>query len=151
MIFDEAYMKFWEKFGESRTMVLSTSLHDIVTSRTISIVACEEKLYFQTDKTFRKCDQLEENPHVALCIDNIQIEGECSSIGRPSEHPDFCKAYERCFPSSYRRYSYLQNERLFCVIPTFIERWIYIDGVPYIEKFEITQKKHTLILYEEFK
>ncbi len=149
MTFDEAYLKFWEEFGESRTMVLSTSLHDIVTSRTMSIVACEEKLYFQTDKTFRKCDQLKENPHVALCIDQIQIEGECSKIGRPSDHSDFCRAYERCFPGSYRRYSHLQNERLFCVIPALIERWLYIDGKPCIETFDIAHREYVCIPYRE--
>lgn len=90
MTFEEAYLQFWHEFGESRVMVLSTSFQDAVTSRTMSIVALEEKLYFQTDKTFRKYEQLKANPNVALCIDNIQMEGQCCEVGKPLEHPGFC-------------------------------------------------------------
>lgn len=48
----------------------------------------EEKLYFQTDNTFKKYNQLKGNNKVALCIDNIQIEGECTELGHPLENID---------------------------------------------------------------
>lgn len=123
MLFDEAYRRFWMDLGESRTRALSTSLHDLVTSRMMSIVVLEGRLFFQTDRTFRKYEQIKGNAHVALCADNFQIEGECKEVGRPVENPDFCRAYEKYFHSSFQRYSGLENERLFAVTPTFIERW----------------------------
>lgn len=147
MIFEDAYIKFWQGIGESKKMVLSTSLDDIVTSRTMSIVILNEKFYFQTDRTFRKYGQLMGNPNVALCADNIQIEGYCSELGIPSENAEFSNAYKKYFPNSYNRYSSLENERLFAVTPTFIERWLYIDNHPYMETFDIINQKYDLVQY----
>ena len=141
-MFEEEYLKFWKEFGKSKKMVLSTAVNNIVTSRTMSIINLDSKLYFQTDYTFRKYNQLKSNPHVALCIDNIQIEGLCNEIGNPIENEDFCNAYKDCFTSSYNRYTLLKNERLFAVTPTFIERWVYIDDAPYMQIFDIKNRKY---------
>ena len=128
-------------------MVLSTSLNDIVTSRTMSIIVLDEKIYFQTDKTLRKYRQLKGNSNVSLCIDNIQIEGYCEEVGRPLENIEFSNAFKKHFLSSYTRYTSLQNERLFEVIPTRIERWLYIDNAPYIEIFDVANKRYSLNQY----
>ena len=80
MEFTKAYENFYKELGESKKMVLSTSLNDVVTSRMMSVVVIDKKIYFQTDKTFRKYNQLKENPRVSLCIDNIQIEGYCKQV-----------------------------------------------------------------------
>lgn len=141
-MFEEEYLKFWQEFGKSKKMVLSTALNDIVTSRTMSMIHLNCNLYFQTDCTLRKYNQLKSNPHVALCIDNIQIEGLCNEIGNPIEHEDFCNAYKECFASSFNRYTLLKNERLFVVIPTMIERWVYIDGIPYLQLFDVKNRKY---------
>ena len=37
--------------------------------------------------------------------------------------------------------SHLENERLFMVEPTFIQRWNYIEGKPIIEQIYIHQKE----------
>lgn len=146
-MFEEEYLKFWREFGKSKKMVLSTALNDIVTSRTMSVIHLDGKLYFQTDNTLRKYKQLKGNPHVALCIDNIQIEGLCEEIGSPVENEDFCNAYRDCFTSSFNRYTSLKNERLFVVLPTFIERWIYMDGVPYMQIFDVENRKYMFKQY----
>lgn len=147
MEFQEAYLKFYATLGESKKMVLSTSLNDVVTSRMMSVVILNEKLLFQTDKTSRKYRQLKRNPNVSLCSDNIQIDGHCKEIGPPLENIEFIDAYKKHFPSSYTRYTLLKNESLFEVAPTFIERWIYIDGTPYIEVFDIVNKQYHLSQY----
>lgn len=146
-MFEEEYIKFWQEFGKSKKMVLSTAFNDIVTSRTMSIINLNGKLYFQTDNTFRKYDQLKRNLHVALCIDNIQIEGLCNEIGTPIQNEDFCNAYRDCFPSSFNRYSLLKNERLFAVTPTFIERWVYIGDTPYMQIFDIKNREYIFKQY----
>lgn len=51
MDFKEAYAQFLREFGAGRPMVVSTSLHDRVTSRMLSVVLMDGKFYFQTDKT----------------------------------------------------------------------------------------------------
>lgn len=134
--FKKSISTFFEQLGEYKLMVLSTSLNNNVSSRMMSIVVLNGKFYFQTDKTLRKYEQLLGNKNVALCIDNIQIEGTCREIGTPSESPVFCELFETYYKSSYDNYSLLQDERLFEVTPVFIERWIYEDGKPFIETFD---------------
>lgn len=148
MLFCEAYSKFWEELGTNRIMVLSTSLNDIVTSRPMSILILDGELYFQTDRTFRKYAQLMGNPSVALSAANIQIEGQCKEIGVPRDNLNFWNAYKEHFTNSFHRYSSLENERLFVVTPTFIERWTYIDNIPYMETFDIPNHKYILKQYK---
>ena len=69
-------------------------------------------------------------------------------MGRPVENPDFCRAYEKYFHSSFQRYSGLENERLFAVTPTFIERWRYVDGIPYMEMFEVEKRNYIWKKYD---
>lgn len=147
MDFQEAYSKFYREFGESKKMVLSTSLNDIVTSRMMSMIVLHEKFYFQTDQNFRKYGQLKGNPNVSLCIDNVQIEGLCEEIGRPLDNTEFSDAYKKYFVSSYNRYTSLDNERLFVIAPTFIRRWLYIENILYIETFDVRNRNYELTQY----
>ena len=146
-IFSEKYDAFLKEFDKGKTMVLSSSENDKVTSRMMSIVCIDGQFYFQTDKTFRKYHQLISNPYVALCIDNIQVEGICEEIGRPIDNPSFCEKFKACFESSYKAYSELENERVFVVRPLFIERWVYKDGKAYMENFYVENQKYELNQY----
>lgn len=142
-----AYQSFLSDFGKGRKMVLSTSVNDKVSSRMMSVVLIDGLFYFQTDVMLRKYRQLSYNSNVALCIDNLQIEGVCKEIGKPLSNADFCNRFQECFKGSYDAYSSLENERLFVINPTYIERWIYIDSVPYIEIFDIKANSHEIKRY----
>ena len=74
-------------------MVLSTSENDIVSSRMMSVILMDGTFYFQTDCTFRKYRQISSNRNVALCIDNIQIEGICEELGHRPDNEDFCRQF----------------------------------------------------------
>ena len=146
--FSEKYSDLMDQFGISKKMVLSTAENNIVSSRMMSVIQINGKLYFQTDKTFRKYRQIVQNPNVSLCIDNIQIEGRCKEIGRPLENNEFLQKFQRCFPDSYKRYSLLEKEVLFEVTPTYIERWVYIDSVPFIEIYDVSNEEYRLDEYK---
>ncbi|MBQ6250617.1 MAG: pyridoxamine 5'-phosphate oxidase family protein [Ruminococcus sp.] len=145
--FTEKLSTFLSDFGNGRTMVLSTSENDRVSSRMMSVVRIGDCFYFQTDTELRKYRQLSVNRNAALCIDNIQIEGICEETGRPVECPDFCEAFQSCFKGSYDAYSGLENERLFVLRPVYIQRWVYSDGVPCIESFDIPARKYSFREY----
>ena len=136
-LFDETYGEFLKAFGKGKPMVLSTCEGSRVTSRMMSVVQLDGAFCFQTARTFRKYAQLKANPRAALCIDNIQIEGICEELGHPSQCPAFSEAYRACFAGSFERYSHLDNERVFALRPTFIERWEYRDGEPFVETFDV--------------
>lgn len=146
--FDFALKRFYEDFGTSRHMVLSTALSNKPSSRMMSIVRIGDVFYFQTDMNFRKYACLIENPYCSLCIDNMQMEGLCMEKGHPFDNPDFMSVYEKSFPSSFSRYSSLKCERVFSFIPSFLELYSYLDGKPYIEVFCIKKKLYRKIPYD---
>ena len=88
------------------------------------------------------------NQNVSLCSENIQITGICTEIGHPMDNTVFCDIYKACFSSSFSKYSALENERLFVIEPTHIERWIYMDSVPFIETFDIKKQEYILTKYK---
>ncbi len=141
------FESFLREFGNGRKMVLSTSADNVVSSRMMSVIQMDGVFYFQTDMTFRKYTQLLRNPHVALCIDNIQIEGQCREIGHPLQNAGFCALFEACFKSSYDAYTALQNERLFSVTPRSVERWTYISDVPHMEFFDMAARTYRITPY----
>lgn len=138
---------FLTDFGKGRKMVLSTCENNVVSSRMMSVVLIDGAFYFQTDVTFKKYRQLSNNPNAALCIDNIQLEGICEEIGQPLQNARFCECFRECFKGSYDAYTSLKNERLFTFKPTYIERWIYKDGVPHIETFDINARSYNISEY----
>ena len=147
MGFAERYGKLWAELGESRVMVLATAEGEAVSARSVSVVVQEGRLLFQTDLSSRKYAQLKKNPRAALCRDNIQIEGECREAGRPKENPAFCELFRQHFPGAFARYTLLERERLFCLTPAFIQRWLYIDGAPFVETFDVVKGEHALTPY----
>ena len=146
--FSKKLSDFLDEFGKGRKLFLSTADNNKVTSRMMSIVQINGSFYFQTDKTFRKYQQINNNPFVALCIDNMQIEGVCKEIGHPIENEAFCSIYKEYFSSSYKMYTSLDNERLFIITPTYVERWIYKEGVPFLEIFDIEKENYKLEQYK---
>ena len=77
------YNNIFQQIGDHAKIVLATSHQDRVTARKMSFLIMNGIFYFQTDKTFRKYQDIQDNENVALCLDNIQIEGICKEIGHP--------------------------------------------------------------------
>jgi len=138
----------FEQIGECNKMVLSTSLHDKVTSRMMSVIITNKLFYFQTDKNSRKYEQLQRNHNASLCMDNIQIEGICIEIGHPLDNKVFSELYKEHFKGSYDRYSSLQNERLFELKPLHIQKWIYGDSEPYVETYDFDKNLYEKLPYK---
>ena len=140
--------EIFSNFGYSKNMVLSTSYQDKVTSRMMSVIIFDGEFYFQTDKNFRKYNQIKNNPNVSLCCDNISVEGICTELGKPLDNNRFIKLYEKYYNYSYQQYSSLQNERLFKVTPLYIQIWIYENAKPYIEIIDFKSNEYRKTLYE---
>lgn len=102
----------------------------------VSVVLINNYFYFQTDRKLKKYNQIHINKNVALCIDNISIEGICSEVGLPIDNDEFCKLYKEFYPNAYEKYSKLDDEVLFVVQPTLIQKWIYDNNKPFIETWD---------------
>lgn len=92
---------FYNCFGDHKSMVLSTEQNSIIHSRMMSVICFNGKFYFQTDKSFRKCKDIEFNSNVALCTDNIQIEGIARQIGSQKDNIEFCRCFEKASPKAF--------------------------------------------------
>lgn len=106
-------------------MALASSVNDHVMVRNVSCLFYDGKVWFKTDKNFRKTQQLYENPRVALCWSGVQIEGSAENRGLVVEEPGrrFEALYKKHLWGSYNKYSHEDTEILIAVTPKFVEIW----------------------------
>ena len=150
LTFDQAVELMFEKLGDWKIMALASSVNDYVMVRNVSCLFYDHKIWFKTDKNFRKTQQLYQNPHVALCWSGVQVEGLAANKGLVIDEPDrrFEKLYKEFLWGSYNKYSHEDSEIIIEVTPKFVEVWdtsednyayqIFID----FEKQEVTVKQY---------
>ena len=125
LTFEQAVEIMFEKLGDWKIMALASSVNDYVMVRNVSCLFYDRKVYFKTDKNFRKTQQLYQNPQVALCWSGVQIEGIAENKGLVVEEPDrrFEKLYKQHLWGSYNKYSHEDTEIIIEVTPKFVEIW----------------------------
>lgn len=130
LTFEEAVEIMFRQLGDWKIMALATSVNDHVTDRNVSCLFYDNKIYFKTDKNFRKTKQLFENPQVALCWSGIQVEGLAENKGLVADEPGkrFEKGYKEILWNSYNAYSHVDTEILIQVTPKHVEVWDTSDG-----------------------
>ena len=86
--------------GDNRHMVLATSLHDCVTARTIDYVSSGLDIIFLSWDHHVKIAQIKGNAKVALCRDNVQVEGVAEILGNPfdDENREYAELYREKLP-----------------------------------------------------
>lgn len=114
-----------EKLGDWKIMALATSVDDYPMVRNVSCLFYHDKIYFKTDKNFRKTRQLYENPRVAMCWNGVQVEGIADIKGLVVEEEGriFEQLYKKFLWQSYNAYSHEDTEILVEVTPKFVEIW----------------------------
>lgn len=142
--------ELFNTLGPKQIMVLATSANNKVKARSMSFIILGQKLLFQTDKNFCKYEQITSNPNVAICFQNIQIEGTCKEIGHPlsEDNSQFASSYKDNFKGSYDNYSHLPNETVFEVTPHFITVWSYDNGLPYREFYDFLRERYWMEYYD---
>ena len=110
LTFEQAVQLMFAKLGDWKIMALASSVNDYVMVRNVSCLFYDGKIWFKTDKNFRKTQQLYENPRVALCWSGVQVEGIAENKGLVIEEPDrrFEKLYD--FSPSSPVNSFLKRE-----------------------------------------
>ena len=88
LTFEQAVEIMFDKLGDSKIMALASSVNDYVMVRNVSCLFYDNKIWFKTDKNFRKTQQLYQNPQVALCWSGVQIEGIAENKGLVVDEPD---------------------------------------------------------------
>ena len=125
LTFQQAVELMFDKLGASKIMALASSVDDYVMVRNVSCLFYDNKVWFKTDKHFRKTQQLYQNPRVALCWSGVQIEGRAANKGLVVEEPGrrFEELYKKHLWGSYNKYSHEDTEIIIEVTPKFVEIW----------------------------
>lgn len=141
--YQEAVDRMFELLGDSKIMALASSLNDYVMVRNVSCLFYDEKIYFKTDKNFRKTKQLLENPHVAVCFSGVQVEGIAVNKGLVADEPGqrFAKGYKKYLWQSYNKYSHEDTEILIEISPKYVEIWDTSDDGYAFQLFIDFEKK----------
>ena len=123
--FREAVELMFQKLGDSTVMALASAVDNHVMVRNVSCLFYDGKIWFKTDKNFRKTQQLYANPRVALCWSGVQVEGIAQNMGLVVEEPGrkFETLYRQHLWGSYNRYSHEDTEILIAISPKFVEIW----------------------------
>jgi general stress protein 26 len=141
---------FWNKVEKKKIAVLSTAAGNRVTSRAMSFIRLGDDLYFQTDERFMKIRQIRKNRHVAVCLDNIQIEAEAELRGHSSlpGNRDFVEKYKREHPGSYKAYTNGKHQVVVRLILKLIIIWRYVGGSPQRQFIRPEQKSAEIKIYD---
>lgn len=125
MEFLEAKEIYDKKLGDFKIMALASCVDNYPMVRNVSCVFYNDKIYFKTDKNFRKTQQLYKNPRVAMCFNGVQVEGIAENKGLVVEEEGrvFEQKYKEFLWQSYNAYSHVDTEVLIEVTPKFVEIW----------------------------
>lgn len=123
--FEQAKKIMFDKLGDYKIMALASCVDNYPMVRNVSCIFYNEKIYFKTDKNFRKTQQLFKNDQVALCFNGVQVEGKAVNKGLVVDEPErvFEKKYQEYLWQSYNAYSHVDTEILIEVEPKFVEIW----------------------------
>jgi general stress protein 26 len=129
--FLEARKALLAQFDKNGNVVLSTSLNDVVTSRTVTVIPFNNALYFTSIKRpgAMKLAQIEKNPNVAICVGTIQITGVASILGLASEkeNAEVMEIYKEKLPDSYERFAVIPSCTVIKVELTTSKNWKVVD------------------------
>ncbi|TGY64894.1 pyridoxamine 5'-phosphate oxidase family protein [Dubosiella muris] len=125
MDFLEAKKIMDAKLGDWKIMALASSVDDYPMVRNVSCLFYKDRIYFKTDRNFRKTQQLYANPRVAMCWNGVQVEGIARVAGLVVDEPGrtFETLYKKYLWQSYNAYSHVDTEILVEVEPKFVEIW----------------------------
>ncbi len=121
----EAKKIMQEKLGDWKIMALASCVDNYPMVRNVSCLFYNDKIYFKTDKNFRKTQQLFQNNRVAMCFNGVQVEGTAVNKGLVVDEEGliFEKKYKEFLWQSYNAYSHTDTEILIEVTPDFVEIW----------------------------
>ena len=140
------------KFLESHhVIVLATSCDNRVTARTVTYATKGLEIYFMSWDHHKKILQIKENPKVALCKDNISIEGVAEILGNPLDerNNEYAEIYKEKLPRDFTGFANLPGMVMVKVTPTLIVSWVRRHNRFFLEYLDLKNKRAYLMKPEE--
>lgn len=144
------------QFLESKhVVVVATSLDDRVTARTVTFAMDGLDILFMSWGHHTKCVQIRGNPRVAVCRDNVQIEGVAEILGSPLDEKNqrYAEIYREKLPRDFEAFARVPGMVLVKVHPTqvvtFFPRRQSKYGYVYLEHLDLASQMVAIIRPEE--
>ncbi len=153
----KTHLKFEEAKGEkirfleqNQNMVLATSVNNRVTARTVSYASEGLTVIFFTFSTLKKLAQIKANQKVALCIDNVSIEGTAKIVGSPLKEKNqrLVEIYKKKLPGTFERwFARIPKSLVFVTVkPTLMVSWVTRGNESLLEYLDLKGKKAYLTI-----
>lgn len=147
--FDEVKGEKVRFLEQNKHIVLATSLENRVTTRTVRYASEGLTIIFFTLMHSKKVAQIKANPKVALCLNNVNIEGMAKIVSQQEkEGKRLAEIIKKKFPS-YLEWWLARTPKLVVfvkVIPTLIVSWVTRDDEPFMEYLDLQSKKAFLTI-----
>ena len=147
--FDKVKQEKIKFLAQNKYIVLATSLENRVTARTVRYVSEGLNIIIFTLAHSKKVVQIKANQKVALCLNNVSIEGTAELIGRRKKEG---KRLEGIIKKQFPGYLEWWLNRcpelaIFVkVVPNRIVSWIASDEKPLVEYLDLQKKKAFLAI-----
>ena len=146
--FDEVKEEKVRFLEQHKYVVVATSLENRVTARTVRYASEGLNIIFFTLKHSKKVAQIKANPKVALCVDNVSIEGIAEIVTqRKEEGKRLAEVIKKKFPG-YLEWWLARAPQLVVfvkVTPILIATWITGDK-PFIEYLDLQNQNACLTI-----
>ena len=116
--FDTVSQERLKALENAKEMVLSTCSGSHVTSRVVSTACRGTTIIFLSWGHHTKCAQISENPNVAVCCNNMQLEGTAAVKGSPldAQNSELMELYKEKQPELYRVFPNFKGMQLIEVV-----------------------------------
>lgn len=118
--------------SKAASVALATSLEGRTTVRMMTGVVLDGAVWVQTDRRFLKCMQIAGNPRVAICCDDLQMEGVAHDMGHPNDNPAYLQAFADAYPHFAMSFLAKETQIAYKIVPTSGTLWCYEDRLPYM-------------------
>lgn len=132
-------------------IVLATSYDNRVTARTVTYATKGLEIYFMSWDHHKKIIQIRGNPKVALCRDNMSVEGVAKILGSPLEekNKECAEIFREKYPRDFEGYAHITGMVIVKVEPTLIVSWVRRDDRFFLEYLDLKNKSAYLMKPEE--
>ena len=128
-------------FTENREITLATSYNDRVTSRTVSFVNKDLRIYFISWEHNKKIQQIIKNPRVALTLLNIQIEGSAKVLGKPIDYQEVGDLFRAKFSDRwFDAFSHIQEMVLVEIEIDYLVKFENINRRFHLQNIDLVNK-----------
>ena len=148
MDFTELKKEAVKTLEKNKFMALSTCFDNYPRIRMVSIIHDGLTIYFITLNTSDKFQQLQGNPRVAFCMENMQGEGVVEIIRQPLANTVFSESYKVQHEKTHQVYGHLQSNVVIKIIPTLLSFYKYKpEWGAYLERLDVSNHNAYRELY----